>query len=603
MKNLLFPLLVCIGFLACKDKNKEGNASLEDTADLIVTNAKVAVMDKSYTMANALAVKDGKILQTGTTDDILKLKGEDTQHIDAGGRTIIPGLNDSHLHLTRGGRFYSAELRWDGVKTLKRALEMLKEQAERTPEGQWVRVIGGWSPFQFEENRFPTPEEINEATGDVPTYVLFLYSRAWLNKAGLKAMGIDENTKAPEGSRFEKDSNGMLTGVLLAEPNPTILYARIGGLPPLTEAQMVNGTKHFYRELNSQGITSGIDAGGGGHKFPKDYVGTKTLAEDGQMPIRLSYFLFPQNKGAEYEEFQEWMANNEVGHNGEIHIDHGYELEGGGEFLAWSAGDFENFLAPQPFLEDRPTWRSDIKRIIRMHVDKGWPFRIHATYGETIANIMDVIEEVNEETNGKLASQRWLIDHAETVKEKELQRIKVLNGGIAIQARMAYAGEYFVERYGADKAKAAPPIKKMMEMGLPVGAGTDGTRVASYNPWSALYWLTTGKTVGGLQLSEPSNILSRPEALYLYTQGSAWVSKEEDVKGTLENGMFADFAILSDDYFSVPEEKIKDLSSVLTVVDGSVVYGAEEFEALTPELPEIIPDWSPVKYYGGYQRN
>ncbi len=599
MKNLLFPLLVCIGFLACKDKNKEGNA----TADLIVTNAKVAVMDKSYTMANALAVKDGKILQTGATDDILKLKGEDTQLIDAGGRTIIPGLNDSHLHLTRGGRFYSAELRWDGVKTLKRALEMLKEQAERTPEGQWVRVIGGWSPFQFEENRFPTPEEINEATGDVPTYVLFLYSRAWLNKAGLKAMGIDENTKAPEGSRFEKDSNGMLTGVLLAEPNPTILYARIGGLPPLTEAQMVNGTKHFYRELNGLGITSGIDAGGGGHKFPKDYVGTKTLAEDGQMPIRLSYFLFPQNKGAEYEEFQEWMANNEVGHNGEIHIDHGYELEGGGEFLAWSAGDFENFLAPQPFLEDRPTWRSDIKRIIRMHVDKGWPFRIHATYGETIANIMDVIEEVNEETHGKLAAQRWLIDHAETVKEKELQRIKALNGGIAIQARMAYAGEYFVERYGANKAKAAPPIKKMMEMGLPVGAGTDGTRVASYNPWSALYWLTTGKTVGGLQLSEPSNILSRPEALHLYTQGSAWVSKEEDVKGTLENGMFADFAILSDDYFSVPEEKIKDLSSVLTVVDGSVVYGAEEFEALTPELPEIIPDWSPVKYYGGYQRN
>lgn len=576
---------------------------MEDTADLIVTNAKVAVMDKSYTMANALAVKDGKILQTGATDDILKLKGEDTQLIDAGGRTIIPGLNDSHLHLTRGGRFYSAELRWDGVKTLKRALEMLKEQAERTPEGQWVRVIGGWSPFQFEENRFPTPEEINEVTGDVPTYVLFLYSRAWLNKAGLKAMGIDENTKAPEGSRFEKDSNGMLTGVLLAEPNPTILYARIGGLPPLTEAQMVNGTKHFYRELNSLGITSGIDAGGGGHKFPKDYVGTKTLAEDGQMPIRLSYFLFPQNKGAEYEEFQEWMANNEVGHNGEIHIDHGYELEGGGEFLAWSAGDFENFLAPQPFLEDRPTWRSDIKRIIRMHVDKGWPFRIHATYGETIANIMDVIEEVNEETNGKLASQRWLIDHAETIKKKELQRIKALNGGIAIQARMAYAGEYFVERYGADKAKAAPPIKKMMDMGLPVGAGTDGTRVASYNPWSALYWLTTGKTVGGLQLSEPSNILSRPEALHLYTQGSAWVSKEEDVKGTLENGMFADFAILSDDYFSVPEEKIKDLSSVLTVVDGSVVYGAEEFEALTPELPEIIPDWSPVKYYGGYQRN
>jgi len=182
-----------------------------------------------------------------------------------------------------------------------------------------------------------------------------------------------------------------------------------------------------------------------------------------------------------------------------------------------------------------------------------------------------------------------------------MKRIKVLNGGIAIQARMAYAGEYFVERYGADKAKQAPPVKTMMEMGLPVGAGTDGTRVASYNPWPALYWLVTGKTVGDLTLAETSNQLTREEALYLYTKGSAWVSKEENVKGTLENGMYADFAILSDDYFSIPTSQIKDLQSVLTVVGGNVVYGAEEFKSLNPSIPEVIPSWSPVKFYGGYQ--
>jgi len=607
MKILLFFLSVLSSllFFSCNlEKDTTENTetvSTENSPELIVTNAKVAIMDAQRSTAQAIAVKDGLVLATGTSEEILKLKGQNTQVIDAKGRTLIPGLNDSHLHLTRGGRFFNAELRWDGVKTLKRALEMLKEQATRTPEGQWVRVIGGWSPYQFEENRFPTPEEINEATGDVPTYVLFLYSRAWLNKAGLKALGIDENTKAPEGSSFEKGADGKLTGVLLAEPNPTILYARIGALPPLTEEQMVNGTKQFYRELNRFGITSGIDAGGGGHKFPKDYKGTKHLADKGEMPIRLSYYLFPQNKGKEYEEFQEWMANNEVGHNGEIHLDHGYELEGGGEFLAWSAGDFENFLAPQPMLEDRPTWREDLKRVIRLHVDKGWPFRIHATYGETISNMLDVIEEVNQETNGKLAQERWLFDHAETVKPEDLQRIKALNGGIAVQARMAYAGEFFVERYGADKAKQAPPIKKMMDIGLPVGAGTDGTRVASYNPWPALYWLITGKTVGGMQLAEEANRLSRKEALYLYTKGSAWVSKEEDVKGTLEKGMYADFAILSDDYFSVSEEQIPALEAVLTVVGGKVVYGAADYSAMSPTVPKPIPDWSPVNFYGGYQ--
>ena len=603
MKSL-FQSILTLSFLfllsACAQTNQ--NETPSTTADLIVTNAKIAVMDNANTFAQAIAVKDGLVLETGTNEAILALKNDNTKIIDAAGRTLIPGLNDSHLHLTRGGRFFNAELRWDGVKTLKRALELLKEQAERTPKGQWVRIIGGWSPFQFEEKRFPTPEEINEATGDVPTYVLFLYSRAWLNQAGLKALGIDENTKAPEGSSFEKGPDGKLTGVLLAEPNPTILYARIGSLPPLTEEEMVNSTKQFYRELNRFGITSGIDAGGGGHKFPKDYSGTKQLADKGAMPIRLSYFLFPQNKGAEYQEFQEWMAENEVGHNGEIHLDHGYELEGGGEFLAWSAGDFENFLAPQPLLEERPTWREDIKRVIRLHVDNGWPFRIHATYGESIANILGVIEEVNEETNGALVKLRWLFDHAETVGDAELKRIKELNGGIAIQARMAYAGEFFVERYGADKAKQAPPVKKMLDMGIPVGAGTDGTRVASYNPWPALYWLITGKTVGDLTLSDDSNKLNREEALHLYTKGSAYISQEEDVKGTLEKGMYADFTLLTADYFTIPEKQINDLESVLTVVGGDVVYGAEEFSALRPEIPEVIPSWSPVKYYGGYQK-
>lgn len=599
MKKSIFLVLLIILFISCQKDKKEISA---ETADLIVTNGKIAIMDKNNTISEAIAVKKGKVLAYGTTSEILKLKGEQTKVIDAKGRTIIPGLNDSHLHLTRGGRFYNAELRWDGVTSLKTALRMLKEQAARTPKGQWVRVVGGWSPFQFEEKRFPTTEEINEATGDVPAFVLFLYSRGWINKSGLKVLKIDENTKPPEGSSYEKGPDGKLTGVLLAEPNPTILYAAIGALPPMNDEQMLNSTRQFYRELNRYGVTSGIDAGGGGHAFPKDYGATKVLANQGEMPIRLSYYLFPQNKGKEFAEFQNWIATNKVGNNGEIHLDHGYELEGAGEFLTWSAGDFENFLAPQPMLEDRPSWRSDIKKVIRLHVDSGWPFRIHATYGETIANLLEVLEEVNTETNGKLAKQRWLFDHAETVTEQQLKRVKALNGGIAIQSRLAYAGEYFVQRYGAAKAQYAPPLKLMIKMGIPVGAGTDGTRVASYNPWPALYWMVSGKTVGGLQLSAPDNLLTREEALLLYTKGSAWVSKEEAVKGSLEKGMFADFILLSDDYFSVPESKIKDLSAVLTVVGGNVVFGDKEFAKLNPAIEKAIPDWSPVNFYGGYQK-
>ncbi len=291
MKNLIL-LAGAAGMLsACAVQNPPTSVSMPTTlaADMIVTNAKIAVMDDKRSIAQAIAIKDGKVLRTGSDKDILRLRDGDTQVINADGKTVIPGLNDSHLHVTRGGRFYNSELRWDGVTSLKEALRMLKEQADRTPEGQWVRVIGGWSPYQFEEKRMPTIEEINEATGDTPTFVLYLYSRGWLNQAGLDALGIDENTKPPNNqSRYEKDKNGKLTGVLLAEPNAMILYQVIGKLPPLSNQEKINSTKHFNRELNRFGLTSAIDAGGGGHTYPEDYEAAKTLVEAGESSLRVS---------------------------------------------------------------------------------------------------------------------------------------------------------------------------------------------------------------------------------------------------------------------------------------------------------------------------
>lgn len=572
-------------------------------ADMIVTNAKVAVMDENRTIAEAIAIKDGKVLRTGNDEDILRLRDKDTQVVSANGRTIIPGLNDSHLHITRGGRFYNSELRWDGVKSLKEALRMLKEQADRTPEGEWVRVIGGWSPYQFEEKRMPTIEEINEATGDTPAFVLYLYSRGWLNQAGLDKLGIDENTQPPnDDSSYEKDKNGKLTGVLLAEPNAMILYQVIGKLPALSEKEMINSTKHFYHELNRFGLTSAIDAGGGGHTFPEDYEASKALAQDSDLSMRISYYLFPQKAGEEIKAFETWMTNNQAYVNEDPHLDHGYELKGGGEYMTWAAGDFENFLAPKPLIKNNQGWREDTKKVIQMHVDNGWSFRQHSTYGENAQLIVDLVDEIDRENNGKIRNEmRWAIDHGETLDDATLREIKRLNGGVSVQDRMAYAGEYFIDRYGKEAASTSPPFKKIFDMGIPLGAGTDGTRVASYNPWVSLYWLSTGKTVGGTSLYGKDNLLSRADALQVYTKGSAWFSGEEKLKGTLEPGMYADFALLSDDYFTVPEEKIKGIESVLTIVDGKPVYGAKEYKKYNPKLPAVIPTWSPVKYYGGFQ--
>jgi len=196
----------------------------------------------------------------------------------------------------------------------------------------------------------------------------------------------------------------------------------------------------------------------------------------------------------------------------------------------------------------------------------------------------------------------WFFDHCETITDRNLERIKKLGGGIAVQNRMAFQGEYFVERYGAQQANRTPPVRRMLEMGIPVGAGTDATRVSSYNPFVSLHWLITGKTVGGLSLYPEENRLDRSEALKLYTAGSSWFSTEEGKKGALAPGQLADIAVLSADYFSVPEEEIKHLESVLTIVGGKIVYATAEFSKLAPQALPVSPDWSPVKEYGGYAK-
>lgn len=566
----------------------------QQPADLIVTNAKVHTMDERRPQATAFAVKDGKFIAIGDDANVMHLRGAQTRVVDAGGRHIIPGLNDSHIHAVRGGRFYNLELRWDGVESLERGLQMIREQAKRTPKGEWVRVIGGWSPYQFKENRMPTVAELNEAAPDRPVFVLFLYSQGFLNKAGVEAMGLTPQTPAPEGGRYEFVDGGA---ILHAEPNPTILYKAIAALPAMSDADQINSTKHFYRELNRFGLTSGVDAGGGGHQFPENYEASKTLAQKEGLPLRISFYLFPQKPGKELADFKRWISENQPGTNLDEEHQHGYELEGAGEFLVWSAGDFENFMAPRPELAEG--YEKQLRAVTEVLVKNRWPIRIHATYDESITKILDVFEDVFREHNFK---GRWIIDHAETISDRNIERIKRLGGGIAIQDRMAYAGEYFLQRYGVQAARSAPPLNRLVASGVPLGAGTDATRVASYNPWVSLSWMVTGKTAGGTELYPPENRLSREEALRLYTVGSAWFSAEEDVKGRIRPGQYADFAVLSGDYFIIPEEQIKNIESVLTMVDGVVVYAAKPFEQLAPPpLPPVSPAWSPVAHFGGYQ--
>jgi hypothetical protein len=568
-----------------------GASKEEALVELILHNGRITTLDPKHPEVTAIAIGNGRVIATGNDQEVLSLSVADTRIVDLKRCRAIPGLNDSHIHPIRGGLNYSMELRWDGVPSLADALRMLREQAIRTPAPQWVRVIGGWSQFQFAEKRLPTLDELNAAAPDTPVFVLHLYDRALLNRAALHAVGYTKDTPDPPGGVIERDRQGHPTGLLVAKPNAIILYATLAKGPKLGLEDQMNSSRLFMRELNRLGVTSVIDAGGGFQNYPDDYEVVETLAANDELTLRIAYNLFTQRPKQERTDFEDWAKIVKPGQGSDL-----YRMNGAGEMLVFSAADFEDFAEPRPELP--ASMEGELTAVVRLLAENRWPFRLHATYNESISRALTVFETVHRDI--PLNGLHWFIDHAETIDERNIDRIKALDGGIAIQHRMAFQGEYFAQRYGAEKAAVSPPIRRMLEGGLPVGAGTDATRVASYNPWTCLYWLTTGRTVGGLQLYGKENRLEREEALRLWTEGSAWFSTEDGRKGCLKTDQFADVAVLSDDYFAVPEEGIRDITSVLTVVGGRIVHAGGPFSSLAPPLPPVSPDWSPVGVYGAF---
>jgi predicted amidohydrolase YtcJ len=413
-----------------------------------------------------------------------------------------------------------------------------------------------------------------------------------LNAAALRAVGYTKDTAEPPGGEITRDAAGNPTGLLLAKPNAGILYATLAKGPKLPFEYQLNSTRHFMRELNRLGVTGAIDAGGGFQNYPDDYEVVQKLADDGLLTIRIAYNLFTQKPKGEKEDFLRWTKTSSYKQGTDY-----FRHNGAGEMLVFSAADFEDFRQPRPDMP--PEMEDELEEVVRILAQNRWPWRLHATYDETISRALDVFEKVNTEI--PLAGLHWFFDHAETISENSLARIANLGGGIAVQHRMAYQGEYFVERYGARAAETTPPVARMLQKGIKTSAGTDATRVASYNPWVSLSWLVTGRTVGGLRITPPQNCLDRETALRMWTENVAWFSNEEGKRGRIAAGCFADLIVPDRDFFACPEADIADTVSELTMVGGKIVYAAAGFATLdeTPP-PPAMPDWSPVRHYGGY---
>ena len=555
-------------------------------ADTILYNGTFATLDPRRPRASAVAIVGEHFHTVGSTEDVMRLRGSKTRMIDVGKRTVVPGLNDSHIHFVRGSLGYNQEVRWDGVPSLKDALALLKRQVERTPAPQWVRVGGGLSEFQFAERRMPTIAELNAVAPDTPVYVLHFYERALINQAAINVLGYTKDTPDPPGGVIERDSQGNPTGVLLSHPFPNGLLAPLGKAPFLSPEDTRNSVLQFMHELNRFGMTSVVDPGGLGQNYPADYATLDALAKDKLLTLRVAMYLLPQRPGQELEDLTTWVDTVRRSN------DDWYKVIGGGEWLVWSAQDWDPYTQPRVVIP--PTMEASMSAAVRELVSHQWPFRLHATFDETISRDLDAFEAVNREV--PLNSVRWTLDHAELISPRNLERVQKLGGSVNVQHRMGYHGEYALKYYAPEVIAEAPPLRRLLDMGIPIGAGSYSTSETTYNPWVFVLWLITGKTMGGLTIAAPHNRLDRETALRLYTRGSAWFSGDENKKGAMIPGMYADLAVLSQDFFSVPADQISATESELTMVGGAPVYASatSPFAALSPPPLPVSPGWSPV---------
>lgn len=593
----LFTFIIAIVYVATVNAQPQASGT---GADMIVYNAKITTLTPAQAEASALAVKRGRIYAVGNDAEILGLKDNNTKVIDAGGKRLVPGLNDAHIHILNE-RNYNYNVRWDGVPTLKRALEMLSEQAKRTPEGQWVKVIGGWSPYQFKENRFPTIEELKKAVPDRPLIVQYAYNQAFLNEQAMKAMGVG-TSKFPAfpGTVFEKDKQGHNTGVIHGY---TFLFSTLEGMVPQPSfEEQVSSLTYVINNLNRFGVTTAIDAGSI-WGYPTAFAPLQPLIRNNRLNIRLPFIdvQFSDASGGSLidAEINAITKKSPISPGENIHpaMEHGLEYEGNGELLRVALHDHENFDRPAVII-DKDSMRHYIEEDVTKLVKNRIPFRMHISYNENITPFLDALEKINQQT--ALDGLRWSIEHAETISPENIERVKKLGGGIALDDKMALHGDGFIKTYNREKALYTPLLRRLVDSGTPLAMTSDGYRASSYNPWVAIGWMVSGKSVSGSEILADDNRLNREEALKLYTTGAAWFSHEENEKGRIAAGNLADFALLSADYFTVPEGEIKNISSVLTVVNGRVVFGTGTYNSLAPQLPEIIPSWSPLKYYGGY---
>jgi predicted amidohydrolase YtcJ len=460
------------------------------TADVVLFNGKILTVDKDFSEQQALAIGQGKVLASGTSAAMKKLAGDNTKLIDLGGRTVIPGLTDGHIHGIRAALTFGTEVNWIGVTTLEEALEKIRQAGKTQRPGSWIVVAGGWTEEQFAEKRRPTAREVAEAAPDNPVYIQHLYDWLLLTPKAMAALNIRDDSDVTPGGRLERDGDNRPTGVITSNGN--MLGRIFDRLPKPTLQQQVDGSAKFFRELNSFGITGIVD-GGGVSMYPANYQAVFKLWHDRQLTLRVAYHLCAPKPGSELSDLQNLTQLLPPGFGDAM-----LHFNGPGEILIWA--DWTD-------ADITPDGKARLLEVLRWAASKGYTMQLHWNPDRTVHDLLDVVEDVARDY--PVRDLRWTVLHLYDASEDSLKRMKSLGLIWGVQDGLYFGGERLQREVGFEAARRLPPIATALRLGLTVAGGTDAHRVSSYNPFVALQWYLDGTTIGGVQTRGETEAPSR----------------------------------------------------------------------------------------------
>jgi predicted amidohydrolase YtcJ len=531
---------------------------------VVLMGGKILTLDGQSTVAQALAIRDGKILAVGSDAAIKLLAGSQTRVIDLAGKSVVPGLIDTHAHFKAAGLGdYVVNL--GGAKDVAGALELIRAFVAKKQPGAWI-TTGGWHPpSQLAEKRYLTRQELDSVSPNNPVYLRTVGHFAMANSLALQKAGIGKSTPDPAGGAFERDASGDINGVLVETAIPLVENI----VPPYTEEEELRQYRIAEAALNRLGITSVVE----GATSSRDTQILQKLAVAGEATVRVGTMFRPEppadsagwdaimsGNGATSGFGDDWLKLGGI----KIFYDGGMTLKTAMMRDAYpdSHDDYHGIAQVTP---------ERLKQLVSIANLRGWRVGVHVVGDLGVDQVLDAFEAADKEKSIK--DRRFILIHASLIRPEQMERARRVGARIDFQNAFMWDKAATVARFlGRPTADRAVPTRTLIEkMGLDnLGAGTDFP-VNPLNPFLTMYIMVTRKDPTG-QVYGASEAIGREQALRLYTSAASRYMFEETRKGTLEAGKLADLVVLSADFMTVPDDQIKDITADMTMVGGKIVF-------------------------------